>query len=252
MHVQAEIAVFRKKYPTSTAIVSPSNKSNYFDVNRCELISIDKKLHLLKFDNVNPSSYSDLYCETMRDYQRYRENRLPQMLLVGLNCQDRKHKHPEDMAKLWKMYFHEHNGTGVHLFGIDNVHSASKECMNKYEPMMSGLYTRNLLNASLSKTSFVQEILKGTSLDHQKYDVIIDDGKYSAADHYMNQKRSFLSLWPHVQMGGLYFIENMKASSSEKGGLITGSLLVVHHSFTLPTILTLTHHLNTSHLTHHI
>ena len=168
---------------------------------------------------MNPTSYSDLYCETVRDFRRRREDRMPQMLLVGLNCQDhdRRNQSPEDMAKLWEWYFNDNNGTGVHLFGIDNVQSANKECLNKFEPMLTGLYTRNLTNASLTTKSFVQDVYKGPHLDHQKFDIIIDDGKYSPENHYMNQKRSFLSLWPHVQWGGLYFMENMKASSSEKG-----------------------------------
>ena len=199
--------------------MSPSNQINYWDVNRCELVSIDKKLHLHKFDLFHPPSYGDLYCETMRDFRRFRENRLPQMLLVGLGCNDndQNNKNPEDIAKLWKMYFSDNNGTGVHLYGMDNVHNASNECLNKFVPFMSGLYTRNLLKESLSNNSFVHEIYKGTNLNHQKFDVIIDDGKYHPENHYLNQKRSFLSLWPRLQLGGLYFMENMKASSSEKG-----------------------------------
>ena len=200
------------------------------------MIAIDKKLHLHKFDNaVHPSSsYGNLYCETMRDFRRHRENRMPQMLLVGLNCNDRNNRSPENIAKLWKTYFTDNHGPGVHMFGMDNIHNTSKKCLNKFEPLMTGLYTRNLWNESLSKNSFVQDIYKGQRLE--KYDVIIDDGKYSPENHYMDQKRSFLSLWPQLQLGGLYFVENMKASSSKKGGLI---YMLLNH--------------NTDHrLTHHV
>jgi len=90
---------------------------------------------------------------------------------------------------------------------------------------MTGLYTRDLgikkLNKTLVVESLVKDVHKGPRLDHQKFDVIIDDGKYSAENHYLYQKRSFFSLWPHLQLGGLYFMENMKASSSKNGWLMT-------------------------------
>ena len=224
VHVQAEIAVFRKrmKYPIREF-------SLFWYGNRCELVRIDKKLRLGKFDNFN--SYGDLYCETMRDFRLHRENRMPQMLLVGLSCNDRKNQSPENIAKLWKIYFNENNGTGVHIFGIDNEYNVTNECLNKSDPFMTGLYTRNMgikkLNKTLATTQFVKTIHKGRHLDQQKFDVIIDDGKYSSENHHLYQKRSFFSLWPHVQLGGLYFIENMKASSSKNGWLITILLIII-------------------------
>ena len=236
VHVQSEIAVFRKrlKYPTrdasstSISVISPE-LLNLWSGNRCDLIRIDKQLHLNKFDNSN--SYGEMYCEMMPDFRRHRENRKPQILLVGLNCNDHKDKNSDKLIRLWKMYFNENNGPGVHLYGIDNEYNVTKECLNNTVRYMTGLYTRNLgikkMNKTLVLESFVKDIQKGPSLDLQKFDVIIDDGKYSAENHYLYQKRSFFSLWPHVQLGGLYFMENMKASSSEKGQLMTMLLIII-------------------------
>ena len=46
-----------------------------------------------------------------------------------------------------------------------------------------------------------------------QYDLIIDDGGHNAWE----QKPSFEVLWDHLMPGGLYFIEDLQASNSEKG-----------------------------------
>lgn len=235
VHVQSEIAAFKKRFKNPTRDAS---LLHLWSGNRCDLVRIDKQLHLNKFDNFN--SYEEIYCDMMPDFRRHRINRKPQILLVGLNCNDDdqkgKDKNSEKLTRLWQMYFNDNNGPGVHLYGIDNEYNVTKECLNKTDRYMTGLYTRDLgikkLNKTLVVESFIKEVHKGPRLDQQKFDVIIDDGKYSIENHYLYQKRSFFSLWPHVQLGGLYFMENMKASSSKNGWLMT--MLLINHSIIQP------------------
>jgi len=95
VHVQSEIAAFRKRLKNPTRDAS---LLNLWSGNRCDLMRIDKQLHLNKFDNFN--SYGDIYCEMMPDFRRHRVNRKPQILLVGLNCNDQKDKNSEKLTRL--------------------------------------------------------------------------------------------------------------------------------------------------------
>ncbi len=45
------------------------------------------------------------------------------------------------------------------------------------------------------------------------FDLIIDDGERP----YSDQKRTFEALWPLVNRGGIYFLEGLEKSRSEKG-----------------------------------
>lgn len=100
--------------------------------------------------------------------------------------------------RLWKRYF-----LTARIFGID----IKKE--NKFEEERIEVFTGNQ-----SDTKFLREVMH-TMMNEA--DIIIDDGSHFSED----QKISFEFLFPYLNPGGLYIIEDLFLSYNKKwnGGL---------------------------------
>jgi len=169
--------------------------------------------HLLPQQQVhkfgNHSSYTEMYCETLRDFKRRRGRRRVRVLLIGLDCADAAHG--RTFAHVLMEFLRDASGDGVDIFGVGDANDNPATCRQNYGNVTKGLFFGDVL----SPTFLPGEVVSATG---GWWDLVIDDGiRPTQPLLYPQQKRSFETLWPHVQAGGLYFMEALSRSSSADG-----------------------------------
>ena len=151
-----------------------------------------------------------MYCETLRDFKRRRGTRRARVLLIGLDCsaaaQGRTFAHALwDFLGLSK----DRAGEGVDIFGVGDDPANAAACRLGYGNVTKGLFFGDLMSPAFLRN----EVVGGTG---GWWDIVIDDGA-RPLQLYPQQKHCFETLWPHVQAGGLYFMEGLSRSSSKDG-----------------------------------
>eukprot|EP01038_Epipyxis_sp_PR26KG_P017063 gene17063-23473_t len=97
----------------------------------------------------------------------------------------------------------------IHLFGSENIDLWIAE----YDAACATKYAKNHkeCNVMIGDQSNIQDLNKWKNQSGGNFDIIVDDGGHKN-DQVLN---SFYSLWPTVNPGGIYFIEDLQTSRNK-------------------------------------
>jgi len=152
-------------------------------------------------DKVTDHSYQVMYGRFLLPFYRHKRNM--KMLEIGLGC-DMSYG-PGASIKVWEDLF-----PGAEKW----VAEYDSECVNKWEKDLLNIKT--LVGDQGDPSVLDQWIEKAEG----KFDVIIDDGGHDNCQIWT----SFLKLWPTLNAGGLYFIEDIHVARKRQYKKVESSL----------------------------
>eukprot|EP01041_Mallomonas_annulata_P002578 gene2578-5035_t len=120
------------------------------------------------------------------------KKRKVKFLEIGLGCDDRNSS--ADSARLWKKFFGDHGD--IWIAEYDQV------CVE--ETKKNGFL--NGVNTLVGDQSNIEDLNRWIKTSGGDFDIIVDDGGHTNQQIYT----SFLKLWPVLNPGGIYFMEDLQ------------------------------------------
>jgi len=155
-------------------------------------------------DKVKTHSYQIMYGQFLLPFYLNKPNM--KMLEIGLGCNMRYG--PGASATLWKNLFPSAELWEAEYDGECVEKSLAGGMLEGIHPLVGDQGDVDVLDKWINES------------DGANFDVVIDDGGHKQCQIWT----SFLKLWPHMQSGGIYFIEDLQVSREAEFNSVSSPL----------------------------
>jgi hypothetical protein len=168
----------------------------------CNLGHLGQRFDVDKFNSKH--RYEHLYCDVLLPLHQKNFT----MLEIGLGCGH--YTTCPRSAPLWKTYFPNVDYHAIDFVDGDQnvVYANCMENLKRQFPSVSLDLTGKVFFGDQANRTFLHSVIdKTVKKTGHKFQLIIDDGGHAATQ----EKVSFQELWPYLDDGGVYIIEDLQA-----------------------------------------